>query len=238
VLRGVDLEVGAGARVGLIGPNGAGKTTLFNIISGQVRPDAGEIAFAGRDVARLGPGARYRLGMSRTFQVPQGFHRMTALENLRTAAIGAGVRGDKATRAATATLERVGLAERALNDLTAFSTLEIKLLELARAIVAKPTLLLLDEPLAGLNEEDHHHFFAVLDEVAGPSTGVLVIEHSVRSLVVHVERLYALDEGVIVGSGTPQEVTAEQRVIEAYLGKRFAAAASAANGKESDALRP
>jgi ABC-type branched-subunit amino acid transport system ATPase component/ABC-type branched-subunit amino acid transport system permease subunit len=236
VLRGVDLEVAAGGRSGLIGPNGAGKTTLFNIVCGQVRPDAGEIRFAGRDIARLGPAARYRLGMSRTFQVPQGFHRMTPLDNVRTAAIGAGLRRAEAAAAAAAALDRVGLGGRAGHELAALSTLEIKLLELARAIVSEPSLLLLDEPLAGLNEEDHRHFFQVLDEVRGPSTGVLVIEHSVRSLVAHVEHLFALDEGTIVASGTPQHVIAEQRVIEAYLGKRFAAASIGTTERESDAF--
>jgi branched-chain amino acid transport system permease protein len=238
VLRGIDLEVAPGRRIGLIGPNGAGKTTLFNIICGQVRPDAGEIRFAGQDVARLGPAARYRLGMSRTFQVPQGFHRMTPLDNVRTAAIGAGLRRDAAAAAAADALVRVGLGDRAGDDLSALSTLEIKLLELSRAIVSEPSLLLLDEPLAGLGEEDHRRFFQVLDEVAGPSTGVLVIEHSVRSLVTHVEHLYALDEGTIVASGPPREVIAEQRVIEAYLGKRFAAASASTTRQEPDALHP
>jgi branched-chain amino acid transport system permease protein len=238
VLRGIDLEVEPGRRIGLIGPNGAGKTTLFNIVCGQVRPDAGEIRFAGRDVAGLGPAARYRLGMSRTFQVPQGFHRMTPLDNVRTAAIGSGLRREAAAAAAAASLERVGLGARAGDDLSSLSTLEIKLLELSRAIVSEPSLLLLDEPLAGLGEEDHRRFFAVLDEVAGPSTGVLVIEHSVRSLVAHVEHLYALDEGTIVASGPPREVIAEQRVIEAYLGKRFAAASASTTKREPDAFHP
>jgi branched-chain amino acid transport system permease protein len=238
VLRGVDLEVAPGSRIGLIGPNGAGKTTLFNIVCGQVRPNAGQIRFAGRDVARLGPAARYRLGMSRTFQVPQGFHRMTPFDNVRTAAIGAGLRRDEAAAAAGGALERVGLGGRAGDGLAELSTLEIKLLELSRAIVSEPSLLLLDEPLAGLNEDDHGRFFQVIEDVAGPATGVLVIEHSVRSLVAHVEQLFALDEGTIVASGAPQEVIADQRVVEAYLGKRFAAAATGNNEQESDALHP
>jgi branched-chain amino acid transport system permease protein len=238
VLRGVDLAVAPGRRVGLIGPNGAGKTTLFNIICGQVRADAGELRFLGEDFAGAGPAARYRKGMSRTFQVPQGFHRLSPLENVRTAAVGAGLRGAEAAAAARSALERVGLGDRIDDELAALSTVEIKLLELARASVSEPSLLLLDEPLAGLGEDDHRRFFAALDRVVAPATGVLIIEHSVKSLVRHVEELYALDEGVIVASGAPQDVIAEQRVVEAYLGKRWAQAQQARKERAPGALRP
>jgi branched-chain amino acid transport system permease protein len=222
VLQAVDLEAQPGRRVGLIGPNGAGKTTLFNLICGHLRPDGGVVEWAGRDITGLGPGARYRLGISRTFQVPQGFSGMTPAENVRAAAVGFGMGADESFDATEAVLAELGLADRAGSDLGSLTTLERKLLELARASVSVPSLLLLDEPLAGLTQPEHATFFAAVDRVVPATTTVVVVEHSVRSLVPHIEWLFALDAGRIVAAGPPGEVVADDRVIASYLGARWA----------------
>ena len=219
VLSDVAFSVDAGRRVGIIGPHGAGKTTLFNIMTAHLQADAGRILYKGVQVDRMRAPRRYELGMSRTFQVPQGFHLMSPLDNVVVAAIGA-VMPDPVA-ASMAMLERVGLAEKALGELSALTTAEIKSLELARAMVSDPDLLLLDEPLAGLNETERIRFFATVDELVAPHTAIVVIEHSVRSLIQYVESVVALDEGRVIAHGPPEDVVSNPRVIEAYLGSRW-----------------
>ncbi len=219
VLSDVAFRIDAGRRVGIIGPNGAGKTTLFNIITAHLRADAGRILFKGMKVDRMRAPRRYELGMSRTFQVPQGFHLMSPLDNVVVAAIGASIPHPVA--ASMAMLERVGLADSALGELSALTTAEIKSLELARAMVSEPELLLLDEPLAGLNEAERARFFTTVDELVTPQTAIVVIEHSVRSLIQYVESVVALDEGRVVVQGPPADVVSDPRVIKAYLGSRW-----------------
>ena len=219
VLSDVALRIDAGRRVGIIGPNGAGKTTLFNIITAHLRADAGRILFKGMKVDRMRAPRRYELGMSRTFQVPQGFHLMSPLDNVVVAAIGASIPHPVA--ASMAMLERVGLADSALGELSALTTAEIKSLELARAMVSEPELLLLDEPLAGLNEAERARFFETVDELVAPQTAIVVIEHSVRSLIQYVESVVALDEGRVIVQGSPADVVSDPRVIKSYLGSRW-----------------
>jgi len=213
------LRIDAGRRVGIIGPNGAGKTTLFNIITAHLRADAGRILFKGMKVDRMRAPRRYELGMSRTFQVPQGFHLMSPLDNVVVAAIGASIPHPVA--ASMAMLERVGLADRALGELSALTPAEIKSLELARAMVSEPELLLLDEPLAGLNEAERARFFETVDDLVTPQTAIVVIEHSVRSLIQYVESVVALDEGRVIVQGPPADVVSDPRVIKSYLGSRW-----------------
>ena len=219
VLADVSFAVGAGRRVGIIGPNGAGKTTLFNIMTAHLRADAGRILFKGVPVDRMRAPRRYELGISRTFQVPQGFHLMSPLDNVVVAAIGASVAHPVV--ASMAMLERVGLAGKALGELSALTVAETKNLELARAMVSEPELLLLDEPLAGLNEAERVRFFEIVDELVAPQTAIVVIEHSVRSLIRYVESVVALDDGRVIAQGPPEAVVSDTRVIEAYLGSKW-----------------
>ena len=219
VLSDVTFEVGAGQRVGIIGPNGAGKTTLFNIMTAHLRADAGLIRFKGVVVDRMRAPRRYELGISRTFQVPQGFHLMSPLDNVVVAAIGAAVA--QPVHDSMAMLERVGLADKALGELSALTVAETKQLELARAMVSEPELLLLDEPLAGLNETERVRFFEIVDDLVSPQTAIVVIEHSVRSLLQYVESVVALDEGRIISEGSPDAVVSDPAVIEAYLGSKW-----------------
>ena len=219
VLSDVAFRVQAGERLGLIGPNGAGKTTLFNIMTAHLRADAGRVLFKGVAIDRMRAPRRYELGISRTFQVPQGFHLMSPLDNVAVAAIGASV--PHPMKASMAMLERVGLADLALAELSALTVAETKTLELARAMVSDPELLLLDEPLAGLNETERLRFFETVDDLVEPGTAIVVIEHSVRALIRYVESVVALDEGRIIAEGPPEAVVSNPQVIKAYLGSKW-----------------
>ncbi|MDE0498358.1 MAG: ATP-binding cassette domain-containing protein [Acidimicrobiaceae bacterium] len=219
VLSDVSFTVDAGRRVGIIGPNGAGKTTLFNIMTAHLRADAGRIRFKGVPIDRIRAPRRYELGISRTFQVPQGFGLMSPLDNVVVAAIGASVQHP--VHASMEMLERVGIAGKALGQLSALTVAETKSLELARAMVSEPELLLLDEPLAGLNEAERLRFFQIVDDLVAPQTAIVVIEHSVRSLVRYAESVVALDDGHVIAHGSPDEVVSDPRVVEAYLGSKW-----------------
>lgn len=219
VLTDVRFTVSAGERVGLIGPNGAGKTTLFNILTAHLAADAGRVVFKGLEIDRMRAPRRYELGISRTFQVPQGFHMMSPLDNVVVAAIGASV--PSPMDASMSMLQRVGLGAQAMGELNALTVAEMKNLELARAMVSEPELLLLDEPLAGLTETERLHFFETVEELADDRIAIVVIEHSVRSLVQAVGKMVALDEGQIIAVGAPHEVVSDERVIESYLGSKW-----------------
>ena len=217
-LSEVSLTIPQGVMVGIIGPNGAGKTTLFNVLTGFLKPDEGTVRFEGSDITAATPPDRYAAGISRTFQVPQGFHRMTPRENVLVAAFGAGAGQDRVDTV----LERVGLDGTADTDMSSLSTLDVKKLEIARAVVSKPKLLLVDEPLAGLNREERDGLMSLLRSMGfEDDMTIVVIEHSVRSLIKFVDHLVALDGGRLLTEGSPDTVVADGRVIESYLGRRW-----------------
>ncbi|MFI5015260.1 MAG: ABC transporter ATP-binding protein [Hyphomicrobiales bacterium] len=217
-VRGVDLRVDSGELVGLFGPNGAGKTTLFNMIAGSLPPDAGTIAIEGRDVTRMPAWRRARLGIGRTFQVTRPFRDLTVLENVL-----AGVPRDGASQphdeaAARALLARVGLESRAAEPAGKLTLGMLKRLEVARVLALEPSLLLLDEPLAGLTGREAADLLAFLVTLKSRA-GIIMVEHNVRQSLPVCDRAIVMDAGAVIASGTPEEIRVDRQVVRAYLGE-------------------
>jgi branched-chain amino acid transport system ATP-binding protein/neutral amino acid transport system ATP-binding protein len=234
-LRGVDLDVQPGTITGLIGPNGAGKTTLFNCVSGLVPPDAGTVRFDGRDVTRWRADRVSTSGLVRTFQVARGFPRLSVMENLllygvrqpgeryawallRPAAVDRRERELQARAVAIA--GRLALT-RVLNDpASALSGGQKKLLELGRALMAEPRLLLLDEPVAGVNPRLAREIADHLRRLVREGITILLIEHHLDTIAQLCDRVVVLADGRHLAEGTFGEVAADARVREAYMGRR------------------
>jgi branched-chain amino acid transport system ATP-binding protein len=215
----LSLTVGPGDVVGIVGPNGAGKTSLFGLISGDLRPDAGEIRFAGRTVTRLDAAARCRLGIGRTYQVPRPFVDMTVFENVLVAAQQGGrLRRQASYATAAAVLERTGLAREANVPAERLGLLQRKRLEVARALASRPRLLLLDEVAGGLTDLEMGALIEIVRQVRAEGIAIVWIEHVMHALTPVVHRLICLAGGAFVGDGAPAEVLANPAVRELYLG--------------------
>jgi branched-chain amino acid transport system ATP-binding protein len=233
-LSAVSFSVAAGEIMGLIGPNGAGKTTCFNLISGIIGPTGGDIRLAGQDLAALAPYARARLGLARTFQNIQLFGGMTVMENVltgrhlrqRVGALAAllplprvnRARAENRERALTL-LELVGLGEKADFPAEALAYGDQRRLEIARALAQEPTLLLMDEPAAGLNPRETEDLMTLLEKLRGMGITLLVIEHDMTLVMGLCHRVAVLDYGEVIAAGAPKEIRQNPRVIEAYLGR-------------------
>ena len=220
-LKDVDIAVPKGKILGIIGPNGSGKTTLFNVIHGYLKPEKGRIFFEGEGTLHLKPHNLCKMGIGRTFQIPQIFHNMTVLENIMVGAFANEGNVAKAHSLAEEVAARVGLASRANDYAIGLSAWETKMVEFARALATQPKLLLVDEPMAGLNPEETDRIGLILKAIAKTGVTVIVIEHVVQTLVKITDRMVGLDQGQKVAEGTPQEVTSNPHMIEAYLGNKW-----------------
>jgi branched-chain amino acid transport system ATP-binding protein/branched-chain amino acid transport system permease protein len=222
-LSDVGFDVHEREILGVIGPNGAGKTTLFNVLNGFLVPDRGEVRLRGERVTGLRPSALCRRGLGRTFQVVRTFPRLSVLENVMVGAFVHERAVGRARAVAVTALAQVGLEDRADDVPGSLTTLELRLMELARCLATTPRLVLLDEPLAGLSSDGVDVMIAMIRRVRARGVTVVIIEHTMQALLRLADRLIVLDQGRRLAEGAPGEVTRNPAVIEAYLGKRWLA---------------
>jgi branched-chain amino acid transport system ATP-binding protein len=225
-VQGVDFHLSEGEIVGLIGPNGAGKTTLFNLITGIFPPDAGTLAFKGKNLLERRPFEVCRLGVARTFQIVRPFLKMTCLENVLVGIIGRSEKGQsrgEKHQESREILKVTGLIaheQRLAKDLT---LIEKKRLEMARALATKPSVILLDEVLAGLNPSEIQQALELIEKIRSQFQITLFwIEHVMGAIMKASDRVIVLDQGRKIKEGEPQDVVSDRRVIEAYLGEENA----------------
>ena len=225
----VSFEVAAGELLALIGPNGAGKSTCFNMLNGQLAPDAGSIEFAGRQIVGMRPRQVWRLGVGRTFQITATFSSMTVRENVQVALLSH--RGgldnlwrrarDLHVAEADALLARVGMAAQAERPCSVLAYGDLKRLELAVALANRPRLLLMDEPTAGMAPKERVALMALAAEIVKTDNiGVLFTEHDMDVVFAHASRMIVLNRGQLIAAGEPQAVRANEEVQRIYLGSR------------------
>ena len=219
VTDNVTLALDQDEALGILGPNGAGKTTLFNLISGDVKPDAGRVLLAGEDITGLPPHRRCRAGIGRSYQIPHPFSGMTVFENLLVAAVfGGSMRESEAAGLCADILAHTGLSRRANQLAGTLTLLDRKRLELARALATRPRVLLLDEIAGGLTEHEARVLVDTIQNIRAQRVAVIWIEHVVHVLLACVQRLVVLDFGALIAQGEPREVMASAEVQRVYLG--------------------
>jgi branched-chain amino acid transport system ATP-binding protein len=221
-LDSVSIHLDPGERLGLIGPNGSGKTTLINCISGALFCDHGSIVFNGQDISSMPAHKRALLGIARSFQIPKPFKSMTVLENLCVPLeYAARDRTDHRhiDEQAMEILETVKFADRAHDNSAGLTQVDMRKLELARALAAKPTLLVSDEAMAGLSSSEVDEILEILMALNAEGVAVIMIEHIMRAVMRYSERIVVLDAGRKIADGAPDEVIRDPEVERAYLGE-------------------
>ena len=220
-LDGVDFTVRPGERVGLIGPNGSGKSTLVNCIAGTLRNEEGSISFEGRDIHAYPAHRRIRLGLARSFQIPKPFASMSVLDNLCVPLLYAakGEPGSRVAEDARDILRQVGLADKADATSGGLTQVDMRKLELARAMAAKPKLLISDEAMAGLSASEVDDILALLMGLKSQGVAVIMIEHVMRAVMKFSERIAVLVAGRKIADGDPQAVVGNVEGVKAYLGE-------------------
>ncbi|HET8596854.1 MAG TPA: ABC transporter ATP-binding protein [Castellaniella sp.] len=232
IIRGVSLEVGENERHAIIGPNGAGKSTLFHLVSGQLRPSAGRIELGGQSIGGRSPQAVNRLGLARSFQITNLFPQLTVFENIRLAVMRShGLqycfwklidRNGAVRERSEALLESVRLSRRAATAAGELSYSEQRSLEIAMTLASDPRIILLDEPMAGMSREETSYTTALIREVT-EGRALLIVEHDMEVVFSLSDRISVLVYGEVIATGTPEEIRADPRVREAYLGEEAAA---------------
>ena len=211
----VSVEVAKGERFGLIGPNGSGKTTLINCVSGVLANDSGSIRFDGKEISKLPAYQRTRRGIARSFQIPRPFSSMSVLENLLVplAYVSNGNLDE-----AHEILRQIGLADKAATRSNQLSQVELRKLELARAMAARPRLLISDEAMAGLSSNEISEVLEILFKLNASGITIIMIEHIMQAVMKFSQRVVCLDAGRIICEGTPASIVANPEVQKAYLG--------------------
>jgi ABC-type branched-subunit amino acid transport system ATPase component len=221
-VNNVSFAIEVGQFAGIVGPNGAGKTTLFDLLTGFQQPTDGQIHLGETNITNLPSYKLARMGLRRTFQVPRPFPMMSIYDNvlLGGLVVRERITGDL-EKACWRALDAIGLTERA-SALAGLSTpSQIRLLEIARAVVSQPEMLLLDEPLAGLDHSETNELIDILQRLHRSGLTIIVVDHAIGTVAKVVERMIVLDNGVLIADGPPDEVTHLPRVVEAYLGTRW-----------------
>ena len=218
-LDGVNLELGKDEILGVIGPNGAGKSTFINVVSGVYLPTSGKVFFDGQDVTLQPAHKRCRLGIGRTFQLIQPLTDMTVLQNIMVAALfGRGINQKQARAEASAIGESLGLSGLD-RDVSSLTVLEVKKMEVARALASRPKVLFLDEVMAGLNVDETSQLINAVQEIRTSGMAICVVEHVMSVIRQLTDRVIVLDSGRIIAEGPYEEVSSDARVISAYLGE-------------------
>jgi branched-chain amino acid transport system ATP-binding protein len=221
-LTDVSLSLKKGEILGLIGPNGAGKTTLFNIIAGKYNPTSGQIFFNQKDITKLGPDKVAKMGIARTFQIVQTFNNLSVLENVLAGALFGQhkiTEYEESIEESFKALKFIEMEDKADRMISSLVLTDRKKIELARAIATDPQIILLDELIAGLNPSETDDFLQIIKNINKTlGKSIIIVEHVMKAVMSISDRIFVLNYGQKIAEGTPQEITTNQNVIEAYLG--------------------